>query len=310
MKPYLITFLMCFFLSCSKETNNAPILAIDNDFYRTGEVELLFENDPNGINIIFLGDGYIKKDLGKQYGSYRIDAKRHIDYLMDYFPFSAYRDKFNAYIIFAESEDKTDNTIFSVSYNDESPNPTLWDSSKLNNLILNSFPNHQFDKNIVLLSVNQKRGGRAYLGSGIAVFGSFSETTMVHEVGHAFASLGDEYFFDEDAELVDIQTIIPNLDITSDLNSIKWSQFIGLPNYSNVGAYEGGGYTSSNVWRPELKSIMGNSSSNNFSDNFNAPSREAIVKRINEILNMEYNFDTFLDVDSNFTTRIHTNTQF
>ena len=57
------------------------------------------------------------------------------------------------------------------------------------------------------------------------------------------------------------------------------------------------------VWRPESSSIMLQIGNKEF---FNAPSREAIVKRIMELRNLEYNFDDFLEVDQISIGKIQT----
>jgi hypothetical protein len=150
------------------------------------------------------------------------------------------------------------------------------------------------------MSVNNQTGGSAGFGNNLAVFGTAGSTTtttsvfsaMLHEVGHAFASLGDEYIVPNQNS-----TYIPegraNLDNTNNLNLIKWNHFIGLQGYSSVGAFEGGGYLEFGMYRPEISSIM----RGNIGSYFNAPSREAIVKRILNLREIEYNFNSFLTKD-------------
>ena|GEM_PF-3686753 len=133
----------------------------------------------------------------------------------------------------------------------------------------------------------------------MAVFGDadFVESAAVHEVGHAFAGLGDEYFIGGYNSYYDV-TRFPNLDTTSDLSIIKWHHFSNLKNYL-VEAYEGGGYHQFGIWRPEYNSIM---KSGSF---FNAPSREAIVRRIMEIRGLEFNFEAFLEIDQKSIAKIN-----
>jgi len=66
-----------------------------------------------------------------------------------------------------------------------------------------------------------------------------------------------------------------NVDLTDDLSKILWKHFIGEPDYSYVGAYEGGYYYAYGVWRPEVTSLMINNI-----PYINAPGRELIVRRI------------------------------
>ena len=116
---------------------------------------------------------------------------------------------------------------------------------------------------------------------------------MLHELGHTFARLGDEYDEYPTGEERAIQTEgKPNLDSISDLTKIKWKHFIGLEDYQSVRAFEGGQYNSKGVWRPEESSIMRETWGNY--PYFNAPSREAIVKRILELNGLPYSFEEFI----------------
>ena len=49
-----------------------------------------------------------------------------------------------------------------------------------------------------------------------------------------------------------------NLDFTSDLSGILWKDFVGLPDYPEVGAYKGGSQYQYGVWRSEENSCMNN----------------------------------------------------
>ena len=221
---------------------------------------------------------------------------------MSTFPISEFQHYFNAYVIYAESEERTGNTVFNVQYNGPGNNPSSWDSNKMNQYVNAVFPN-QAQYHIKMISVNQGGGGRATLGGSLAIFGSFSEDTMVHEIGHALGGLADEYFNNPSSPNPFDPISVPNLDDTDDLNNIKWKHFIGHPNYLDVAAYEGGGYTNTGIWRPEQLSIMGVGSSSNYSEHFNAVSREAIMKRIYDIKNINYSFEDFVLIDAAFLAR-------
>jgi len=67
-----------------------------------------------------------------------------------------------------------------------------------------------------------------------------------------------------------------------------WKEFIGLANYSYVGAYEGADLYALGVWRPENASLMINNI-----HYINAPGRELIVKRIMQLAGMTFSFTDF-----------------
>lgn len=292
--------------SCSKDDNSQfePILAIDSQFFQDGEVEMLFDNaGPTGITMVFIGDGYIKEDLGGIYGSYRIDAERYFAALFATEPFASYQEHFNAAIIYTESQTRTipdqesnlDSTALGV-YTYEGWTGRDFFSSDYDQIEFykNKLPSGYKDNSSIIIAVNERGGGNACSACDISYSGSSSISTMIHEIGHSFGGLADEYELSIIAPFNPSDR--PNLDNTDDLTKIKWKHFVGLDSYSNVNAYEGGGYVSDDIWRPQSTSIM-RGGSGPFAERFNAPSREAIVKRILEIRGLPYSFERFLEKD-------------
>ena len=101
-----------------------------------------------------------------------------------------------------------------------------------------------------------------YGGGGI--YNSYTLTTalhsafkpvVVHEFGHSFAGLADEYYYDD----MYVQYYYPhtepweqNITTLKDFGS-KWKDMMGeIPGQAgnDVGLYEGAGYQSKGVWRP------------------------------------------------------------
>ena len=186
---------------------------------------------------------------------------------------------------------------------------------------------------LVVLVVNENRyAGTCWMfsdGRALAICPNSRDTRsnyhyksiVNHEAGgHGFGRLADEYVTSAnrdktitDSEKTSLQNWVkygfyPNVDLTSDLNNIKWKHFVAKAGYA-VTAHEGGFYFTYGVWRPESSSCM--------IDNrqyYNSPSREHIVKRIlrtahnarvseyvNGVLtpipNDPYNFDEFVRLD-------------
>ena len=88
-----------------------------------------------------------------------------------------------------------------------------------------------------------------------------------------------------------------NVDLTSDPNTIKWSRLIADSRYSgNVGVYQGGYTYPYGVYRPTENSIMRYNTGG-----FNAPSREAIYKKIMKFSEGDtwtYDYETFVAFDA------------
>jgi len=195
-------------------------------------------------------------------------------------------------------------------------------------------PRGKLENVLVILMVNQDRyAGTCWSwssGQSIAICpvststsaGTNYRNVVNHEAGgHGFGRLADEYVTSAnkdktitDSDKSNLTTwqkygFYPNVDLTSDLLTIRWKHFAGKTGYSVVGAFEGAYYYTFGAWRPETSSCM------IFNEPYyNAPSRENMVKRIlrtaagvrvNEyvggvltpIPNDPYNFDTFVSND-------------
>jgi hypothetical protein len=125
-----------------------------------------------------------------------------------------------------------------------------------------------------------------YGGGGI--YNSYTLTTahhsgfrpvVVHEFGHSFAGLADEYFYDDQYEeqyYPDTEPWEQNITTMKDFSS-KWEDMVGKkfsnqkssidwkgkkknPGKITVGTYEGGGYQSMGVWRGSLDCRMNTNS--------------------------------------------------
>ena len=131
------------------------------------------------------------------------------------------------------------------------------------------------------------------------------EAIFIHEVvGHAFGKLGDEYVYQNEIYPLSgdlewrkqawIDTgYYANLDVISDPKQIRWAHMLEDERYSSyTGIVEGGDMYAYGIWRPEADSMMRNND-----PYFNAPSREAIVKRIMQLAGEEYTFAKFASND-------------
>ncbi|MGN0195762.1 MAG: M64 family metallopeptidase [Candidatus Cryptobacteroides sp.] len=130
------------------------------------------------------------------------------------------------------------------------------------------------------------------------------ETIVNHECGgHGFARALDEYIYysgylDDSYrdQIVKWRTTDPdyacNIDLTGENDKVHWKHFFETPGYESVGLYEGSLLYRKGAWRPERISCM--------CDNrkyYNAPTREAIVRRIMKISGSEYSFEKFVAKD-------------
>lgn len=194
-------------------------------------------------------------------------------------PFAAYKQKFNTYIVYH----KLSVGFEYDPYIDE--NPTI--AAMKEDTVVYFF-----------LAASAVNLGITIEEHNLAYFKRRNLKVMAHELGHLFG-LGDEYIDEAAAALYGIDYFremdYPNIDTLADESKVKWNHFIGLEGYESVGVFEGAFFHETEFYRPELNSIMNLKGADL---KFNAPSREAIVKRIYGIIGLEYSFEEFLLKDN------------
>jgi hypothetical protein len=138
----------------------------------------------------------------------------------------------------------------------------------------------------ILVNIDKYGGGGIYNHYAMASSdGPLAEKVLIHELGHALAGLGDEYYSSdvayEDFYDLELEPWHPNLTTLVDFTS-KWMEMVhdsvpvptpATEAYSGVtGVFEGGGYSAKGIYRPALDCRM---KSNN-SDGFCEACRQAI----------------------------------
>ena len=208
---------------------------------------------------------------------FRTDVKMMADALFIEAPFREYKDKFNIWAVESVSQDSgTDipgeklyaNTILNSTFYTFNLDRYLTTTDiKTVNDYAASVPH---DNIIVLINSERYGGGGVYnYYSGTTVGHALSKIVFIHEFGHGFAGLADEYYsstvaYDEFYPL-NVEPWEPN--ITTRVNfSNKWGKMIkpGIPvptpaeeKYKNeTGLFEGGGYSAKGIFRPEFDCRM------------------------------------------------------
>lgn len=313
-----------------------PNLYYSSDFTRDGTVfvkQVAIEG--NGIDIVFMGDGFSDRLIAD--GTYDNAMNNVIDAIFSEEPFKSFKNLFNIYIVYAVSENEVigKNTTF-MSYDRRQgwagaigayDTPKIWAYANL------ASEKGDFREVIPIVILNSTTSDGAvwtttyhagvndyYLdpewddyhgGQSIAyISGPFTSDisyTAIHEMGHAFGKLADEYvsgYGTINQDVLDmwaplcIYGMNKNIDFTGDSNSVKWHHFLNDDRYSgeSLGCYEGAAQFNYGVWRSTDNSIMRDDANGHF----NAPSREAIYYRINKLAygkNWNYRFEDFVQWD-------------
>lgn len=275
----------------------------------------------NGVNLVFLGDGYNNKDIAN--GTYLKDMKQQMEYFFGVEPYTTYRDYFNVYTAVALSQESGVGTVNTLCDNKFETTFTGGASLMCNTndvfkyaLRMPTVNSGNLNQTLIVLTPNTTDyGGVTSMwadGSAIAITPKSSDYypydsrgIVQHEAGgHGFGKLGDECvylnsFIQNSASEAEFNAAkangwYENLSLTNKMHEVPWAHLIFNNKYNDVvDIYEGGFMYARGVFRSELNSCM-----NNSVPYFNAISREAIVKRIKQYAGETYSFDEFVKNDS------------
>lgn len=131
--------------------------------------------------------------------------------------------------------------------------------------------NIPYEHVVILANTPEYGGGGIYNFYTLTTAGHENfRPVVVHEFGHSFGGLADEYFYDDDdlataMYRTDVEPWEQNLTTLADFPS-KWQDMLApsvtVPtpaqgaSVHQVGAYEGGGYQSKGVYRPAIDCRM------------------------------------------------------
>lgn len=280
----------------------------------------------NGVNLVFLGDGYNNKDIAN--GTYMKDMKQQMEYFFGVEPYTTYRDYFNVYTAIALSQESGVGTVNTLCDNKFETTFTGGASLQCNTndvfkyaMCMPTVNSGNLNQTLIVLTPNTTDyGGVTSMwadGSAIAITPKSSDYypydsrgIVQHEAGgHGFGKLGDEYIYhnafissckcfccphEEEFNAAKANGWYENLSLTGKMHEVPWSHLIFNDKYSAVvDIYEGGFMHNRGVFRSELNSCM-----NNNIPYFSTISREAIVKRIKQYAGETYSFDEFVKNDS------------
>lgn len=198
--------------------------------------------DPHGkVDVVFIAEGYTPEDKNK----FKADVDRFTGYLFSYEPYKSARGKFNVSGVFRPSPegamDEPRQRIFKKTILNASFNAFDLDRYML---IENDHRLHeiaaQVPYDVIVVLVNSKRYGGGSIGLDYCVTTvdhASSRQVFVHELGHSFAGLADEYYTSDvaynDFFPKGIEPLEPNITALLDPANVKWKDLlspgIGVP---------------------------------------------------------------------------------
>jgi hypothetical protein len=201
-----------------------------------GRVKVVQESGPAAtkVDLLIVGEGYTASQETKLYA----DADRLVSAFFESEPFKTRREDFNVRVLFVPSAeagitnpraDVWKDTPFELSFN-------AFDSDRYvltyaNRALREAAAQAPYDSLILLFNDRKYGGGGIFnLWSTCAADSGPAIYLFVHEFGHSFAGLADEYYTSsvsyEDFNKEDVEPWEPNITALLDPGSLKWGDLV------------------------------------------------------------------------------------
>jgi hypothetical protein len=238
------------------------------------------------VDIVIVAEGYTQAERAK----FLADAATFLNTFLGAdnarlnAPFSTYSSFFNATaLFFASAQSGTDqpnngisvNTYFNSTQHGSDGRLLYGDTGRVELAVSQALASNAHELTIVLVNTPLYGGAGGSVAWASAGNSSASELAL-HEIGHSFADLQDEYV---DANVAkDFPLTAPNFlnspHVTDSLSRIPWSDWLGYKDgeLGTIGTYQGGYYRATGIWRATQNSKM-----LSLGTPFSAPEKEAFA---------------------------------
>jgi hypothetical protein len=262
--------------------NNLLTMAIDPDDQNIRKSKLPdFEvakiidkgSSADHVDFVFIAEGYTLEEMDK----FKKDVKGMADYILSYEPYKQKADKINFWAVCSPS----------VNSGASNPRKDEWLSTAINSSF-NTFYIERYleatdvisirdiaacapyDHICVLVNTDKYGGGGIYNHFSIGTSDHpKAREVMLHEIGHGFGGLADEYYTSDVAYQnffdLNVEPWQPNITTLVNFSS-KWQHLMKastpIPTpvdkkYTDeLGVFEGGGYVEKGVYRPAVNCRM------------------------------------------------------
>lgn len=210
------------FIDRAKPAQPSPLLAIQK------------MGDPaTKVDLLLIGDGYTVRETKK----FLTDARRFVEVLFATSPFKEHRRNFNVWGLCPPAHESGVSRPSTGIYRD-SPVGATYDAFGSERYVL-TFDNHALRRVaqfapyefIEILANNRTYGGGGIfnLYSTVAADNAFANYVFVHEFGHHFAGLADEYYTSSVAYAPSTQRVEPwepNVTALLERDDLKWKDLV------------------------------------------------------------------------------------
>ena len=227
----------------------------------------------HAVDIVILPEGYTEQEMGK----FIKDCDFFVKSLFDYAPYNRYRQSFNVRGVMVPSQESGCTEPGVRVYKNTAMRFSYWtfDSERYcmstdNRDIRDLAGQVPYDQIYVLINSEKYGGGGIYnFYCSSAAGNSFSGDIIIHEFGHGFAGLADEYYDDTttygEMYNLNLEPWEPNITTLKNFD-IKWKDMLDkktpVPTprekqfEHTIGVYEGGGYEPKGVFSPHIDCLM------------------------------------------------------
>lgn len=206
------------------------------DIIHTNNIFTLMENGPadKKVDIVVLGDGYTKEEMQK----FHSDTQRLIGAMFSVEPYKSRKLDFNVRAV--ETPGSVSGvsrphfgvfkrTPLSVHYSSfDSERYALTYDNRTVRDVASAVP---YESMIILINERTYGGGGIYgLYAAMAADNAFSDYLIIHEFGHHFAGLADEYYTSQVSYELDSKITVepwePNVTALLDKDNFKWKDLV------------------------------------------------------------------------------------
>ena len=186
------------------------------------------------VDIALLGEGYTRTNEAK----FNRDLKRMIEVFFTQEPYKSHKKHFNIYgVLKYSAEEGCDeprhgqykNTCLAATFNSlDSPRYLLTEDNRAVRHIAAHVP---YDTLVIVVNQSRYGGGGIYnLFCTLTSDNQWSDYLLVHEFGHSFAGLADEYYTSSvaysDFYPKGIEPLEPNITALLDPEKLKWKEWV------------------------------------------------------------------------------------
>ncbi len=245
----------------------------EDQFKKYPVFEALSSGDPaRKVDIVLIPEGYTEEEMGQ----FLDDCMFFTKEFFTYEPYTSLKDKFNIHAVLAPSaETGVDipksslfrNTLLDISFYTFGTERYLMTSDfyKVRDVAANA----PYDQIYIIVNTKKYGGGAIYNYYNTCINGDLKASQVfIHEFGHGFAGLGDEYGYGDDLRDLypkDEEPWEPNLTSLVHFEK-KWKSMVekdtpiptpATSEYRDkTGAFEGAGYVKKGIYRPQQECLM------------------------------------------------------